>query len=124
MIKKQKTNIILPLLFLVLLSNCVSSTASIFGPVLTGVKSGSIYQTGLSYASNNVIKQKLGSTPTELVTNFLNKNLNTSTSTSTSEVINTSNIKKINKDIKLTQNYKNTEVEHSDFVKAVKKMLE
>jgi hypothetical protein len=121
MIKKQKTNIILPLLFLVLLSNCVSSTASIFGPVLTGVKSGSIYQTGLSYASNNVIKQKLGSTPTELVTNFLNKNLNTSTSTS--EVINTSNIKKENKDIKLTQNYKNIEVEHSDFVKAVKKML-
>jgi hypothetical protein len=121
MIKKQKTNIILPLLFLVLLSNCVSSTASIFGPALTGIKSGSIYQTGLSYASNNVIKQKLGSTPTELVTNFLNKNLNTSTSTS--EVINTSNIKKENKDIKLTQNYKNIEVEHSDFVKAVKKML-
>ena len=119
MIKKQKTNIILPLLFLVLLSNCVSSTASIFGPALTGIKSGSIYQTGLSYASNNVIKQKLGSTPTELVTNFLNENLNRSTS----EVINTSNIKKRNKDIKLTQNYKNIEVEHSDFVKAVKKML-
>ena len=122
MIKKQKTNIILPLLFLVLLNNCASSTASIFGPALTGIKSGSIYKTGLSYASNNVIKQKLGSTPTELVTNFLNKNLNTSTSTS--EVINTSNIKKRNKDIKLTQNYKNIEVEHSDFVKAVKKMLE
>ena len=60
MIKKQKTNIILLLLFLVLLNNCASSTASIFGPALTGIKSGSIYQTGLSYASNNVIKQKLG----------------------------------------------------------------
>jgi hypothetical protein len=37
-----------------LLSNCAAPTASLFGPMITGAKTGSIYQASLSYGSNKI----------------------------------------------------------------------
>jgi len=117
MINKNKN--ILPFLFLVLLSNCVTPTASLFGPAVTGLKSGSIYQSGLSYASNNIIEKKLGISPTKFITKFLDENLDKSEST----FVDIGNRKKETKNIKFVQNLKDIENEHNNFVKAVKKML-
>ena len=46
--------IYLSIILLFLLSNCTAPTASLFGPVVTGAKSGSIYQASLSYGSNKI----------------------------------------------------------------------
>ena len=117
MINKNKN--ILPFLFLVLLSNCVTPTASLFGPAVTGRKSGSISQSGLSYASNNIIEKKLGISPTKFITKFLDENLDKSEST----FVDIGNRKKETKNIKFVQNLKDIENEHNNFVRAVKKML-
>ena len=105
------------------MSNCVTPTASLFGPAVTGLKSGSIYQSGLSYASNNIIEKKLGISPTKFITKFLDENLDKSESESESTFIDTGNRKKETKNIKFVQNLKDIENEHNNFVKAVKKML-
>ena len=60
---------------ILLLSNCTAPTASLFGPVFTGVKTGSIYQASLSYGSSRIInevkiynyKKKIDTRPTESV---------------------------------------------------------
>ena len=46
--------IYLSIILLFLLSNCTAPTASLFGPMITGAKTGSIYQASLSYGSNKV----------------------------------------------------------------------
>ena len=46
--------IYLSIVLLFLLSNCTAPTASLFGPMMTGVKTGSIYQASLSYGSNKI----------------------------------------------------------------------
>ena len=46
--------IYLSIILLFLLSNCTAPTASLFGPMITGAKSGSIYQASLSYGSNKI----------------------------------------------------------------------
>ena len=46
---------LLSLFFLII--NCSSNPGTAFlGPIITGVKSGSIYQTSLSYGSNKVLE--------------------------------------------------------------------
>ena len=40
---------------LILLSNCTMSGSAFLGPVYTGAKTGSIYQSSLSYSSGKVI---------------------------------------------------------------------
>ena len=45
------------LINLLLLSNCVSHTSSLLGPIFTGVKTGSVYQTGLSYSSSKFFNE-------------------------------------------------------------------
>ena len=50
-----KNLIIISLLFL--LSNCGISSSALLGPTYTGVKTGSVYQTSLSYSSGKVINQ-------------------------------------------------------------------
>ena len=42
-------------LCLILLSNCSIPSSAFLGPVYTGVKTGSVYQTSLSYSSGKVI---------------------------------------------------------------------
>ena len=46
--------IYLSIILLFLLSNCTAPTASLFGPMITGAKTGSIYQASLSYGSNKI----------------------------------------------------------------------
>ena len=46
--------IYISIILLFLLSNCTTPTASLFGPMITGAKSGSIYQASLSYGSNKI----------------------------------------------------------------------
>ena len=46
--------IYISIILLFLLSNCTAPTASLFGPMITGAKSGSIYQASLSYGSNKI----------------------------------------------------------------------
>ncbi len=45
------------LISLLFLNNCSAPTASLFGPVLTGAKTGSIYQASLSYGSNRILNE-------------------------------------------------------------------
>ena len=45
------------LLILLFLTNCTLSGTAFLGPVLTGAKSGSIYQASLSYGTNQVLNQ-------------------------------------------------------------------
>ena len=50
-----KNFLLLSLFFLII--NCTTNPGTAFlGPVITGVKSGSIYQTSLSYGSNKAIE--------------------------------------------------------------------
>ena len=47
---------------LICLTNCSAPGSALFGPTFTGVKTGSIYQTSVSYGSGrvvNTIKQKV-----------------------------------------------------------------
>jgi len=46
--------IYLSIILLFLLSNCTAPTASLFGPMMTGAKTGSIYQASISYGSNKI----------------------------------------------------------------------
>tara|TARA_B100000963_G_scaffold361449_1_gene396937 strand:+ start:2813 stop:3118 length:306 start_codon:yes stop_codon:yes gene_type:complete len=46
-----------PALLLLLLSNCTAPTASLFGPIFTGAKTGSIYQASISYGTNRIINE-------------------------------------------------------------------
>ena len=56
--------IIAGLFLLFFLNSCVQSTA-LLGPVYTLTSTGSIYQAGLSYGSNQAVKNITGKTPTE-----------------------------------------------------------
>ena len=59
------------ILLLLLINNCIQSTASLFGPAITVSQTGNIYQAGLSYASNDIIKKKLGKTPIEFAVDMM-----------------------------------------------------
>jgi phosphoribosylaminoimidazole (AIR) synthetase len=56
--------IIAGLFLLFFLNGCVQNTA-LLGPAYTLASSGNIYQAGLSYGSNQAIKNITGKTPTE-----------------------------------------------------------
>ena len=45
------------LVLILFLTNCSAPTASLFGPVLTGAKTGSVYQASLSYGSNRILNE-------------------------------------------------------------------
>ena len=52
------------LFLLFFLNGCIQS-AALLGPAYTLASSGSIYQTGLSYGSNQAVKKITGKSPTE-----------------------------------------------------------
>ena len=56
--------IIAGLFLLFFLNGCVQSTA-LLGPVYTMASTGNVYQAGLSYGSNQAVKNITGKTPTE-----------------------------------------------------------
>ena len=45
------------LCFLLVLTNCSAPGTALLGPILTGLKTGSAYQTSISYGSNKLIGQ-------------------------------------------------------------------
>ena len=45
------------LFFLLFLTNCGISGSAFLGPAYTGVKTGSVYQTSLSYSSGKIVNQ-------------------------------------------------------------------
>ncbi len=61
---------------LVLLSNCSIPNSAFLGPIYTGVKTGSVYQTSISYSSGRVInKIKLKNTLNQTgINEFFSKN--------------------------------------------------
>ena len=58
---------------LICLTNCSAPGSALFGPTFTGVKTGSVYQTSVSYGSGKVMK-----TIREKVLSDINSNPNTS----------------------------------------------
>ena len=42
---------------LILVTNCSAPGTALLGPIFTGAKTGSIYQTSLSYGSNRIIDE-------------------------------------------------------------------
>ena len=61
---------------LILLSNCSIPNSAFLGPIYTGVKTGSVYQTSISYSSGRVInKIKLKNTFNQSgINKFFSKN--------------------------------------------------
>ena len=43
------------LIFLFFISNCSSAPTALLGPIFTGAKTGSVYQTSISYGSNKIL---------------------------------------------------------------------
>ena len=58
------------LFLLFFLNSCVQSTA-LLGPAYTLASSGNIYQAGLSYGSNQAVKNITGKTPTENIKSLI-----------------------------------------------------
>ena len=58
------------LFLLIFLNGCVQS-AALLGPAYTLASSGNIYQAGLSYGSNQAVKNITGKTPTENIKSLI-----------------------------------------------------
>ena len=99
------------------MSSCVQPSSSIFGPLVTGAKTGNVYQSGLSYVSSDIIKKKFGSTPTQYVTKFINQYSNTEKNINKKSTISQS------ENLEFAQDYKDSKDDHHNFMMAVKKML-
>jgi len=69
MIKKK---IIISLICLSFLNGCAQNVAFL-GPAITGASTGSIYQAGLSYGSNHLVKEITGKTTTENIKSLIIK---------------------------------------------------
>lgn len=114
---KKKSSIVFYLFFFTFLSNCVQPSSSIFSPLITGAKTGNVYQSGLSYVSSDIIKKKFGKTPTQYVTTFINQYSNTEKNIDKKSTLSPS----VN--LEVTQDYNDTKDDHKNFMMAVKKML-
>ena len=104
------------ILCLTILNNCVQSTVSLLGPTLTVAKTGSIYQGGLSYASNKYVKKKFGEDPLSYTKKFFIRD------SKKNDLTKSIKSKKI-PDKELLLSFKSKQSEHKDFLIAVKKML-
>ena len=113
---KKKIFTLCLILCLTILNNCVQPTVSLFGPTLTVAKTGSIYQGGLSYASNKYVKKKFGEDPLSYAKKIFVRD------SKKNDLIKSIESKKI-PEKKLLLSVKSTQSEHKDFLTAVKKML-
>ena len=98
------------------LNNCIQSTTSLLAPAIAGARTGNFYNSGLSYASTNIIKNQFGKTPSEYIKKFLTHNSDIGKTSLT-----TNKIKKKSK--KISMNLKDENIEFNSFVSAVKKLL-
>jgi|TARA_B100000787_G_C16041186_1_gene227035 hypothetical protein len=64
--------LIIGLSFLCILNGCAQNVA-LLGPAITGASTGSIYQAGLSYGSNHLVKEVTGKTTTENIKSLIIK---------------------------------------------------
>ena len=64
--------IVIVLIYICFLNGCVQTT-SLLGPAYTLASTGSIYQAGLSYGSNQAIKKATGKTTSENIKSLLDK---------------------------------------------------
>ena len=48
-------------ILLLFLNNCATSGSALLGPIITGAKTGSIYQASISYSSGRVINELVSS---------------------------------------------------------------
>ena len=114
---KKKILTISKIFSLIMLTNCVMTTTSLFGPALTVSQSGNIYQAGASFVSSNVIKKEFGKTPIEFIDNIISqKPIKNETSHLMTE-------NKQLKEKKLDLSFSKNENSYSDFMSAVNKTL-
>ena len=121
---KKNFLVICNISFLLLLNNCVQSSTAILGPIITAGKTGSIYQTGLSYASNSLIEKQLGKNPSLFVKDLFEKNSNRNKVAESNITIKPiKNITIKNKNIASSISSKNSENDYEEFINAVQKIL-
>ena len=48
-------------ILLLILNNCATSGSALLGPIITGAKTGSIYQASISYSSGRIINELVSS---------------------------------------------------------------
>tara|TARA_Y100001970_G_scaffold7020_1_gene8069 strand:- start:11909 stop:12208 length:300 start_codon:yes stop_codon:yes gene_type:complete len=58
------------LISLIILNGCVESTA-LLGPAISVGANGNVYQAGLSYSTNTIVKKSTGKTPVEHIKNYV-----------------------------------------------------
>ena len=116
----KKILFVINVCFLMLLNNCVQSTATLFGPALTAAKTGSVYQVGLSYGSNSFLKKQLGKDPTMYVKDLFAQNFNQNKPT---DIVKRKDPTKSERYTLIPENGENNEDDYAEFMMAVKKML-
>ena len=122
----KKILFVINVCFLMLLNNCVQSTVTLFGPALTAAKTGSVYQAGLSYGSNSVLKKQLGKDPTVYMKDLFTQNFNQNKPTDIVKRKDPTDIvkrKDPTKSKKYTLISENDENDYAEFMMAVKKTL-
>ena len=100
-----------------MLCNCVQTATALFGPALTVGKTGNVYQAGLSYASGDVIKNKLGKTPTQ----YIKEKVFNKSKKNKLDQIHIKNKGSVDKEIILMST--SNEEEYNSFIIALKKTL-
>ncbi len=98
-------------LMIILLTGCYQSSASLLGPAITAGTSGNIYQAGLSYGTNIVVKETTGKTPSEHFLKII-----------TSEKYKTTKEKIIKNKKKFETSFENVEKKSEDFYASVKNL--
>tara|TARA_B100001250_G_scaffold214902_1_gene184410 strand:- start:620 stop:931 length:312 start_codon:yes stop_codon:yes gene_type:complete len=96
---------------IILLTGCYQSSASLLGPAITAGTSGNIYQAGLSYGTNIVVKETTGKTPSEHFLKII-----------TSEKYKTTKEKIIKNKKKFETSFENVEKKSEDFYASVKNL--
>ena len=134
----KKILFVINVCFLMLLNNCVQSTATLFGPAFTAAKTGSVYQAGLSYGSNSFLKKQLGKDPAVYVKDLFAQNFNQNKPTDTvkrkdptdivkrkdpTDIVKRKDPTKSKKYTLISENVENDENDYAEFMMAVKKTL-
>ena len=102
--------IIFLILGLFFLNSCVESTA-FFGPAITVGTSGNVYQAGLSYGSNQLVKETTGKSTFEHMSDFID-----------SKKFKDTKKKIINRKNKLEETFENIEKKSMDFFVSVRSL--
>ena len=102
--------IIFLILGLFFLNSCVETTAFL-GPAITVGTSGNVYQAGLSYSSNQLVKETTGKTAFEHMSEFIDSKKFKDTK---KKIINSKN--------KLEESFENVEKKSMDFYTSVRSL--